>query len=454
MKRLLEVVKKDAGELRIIRDKEKIKSLFPDTLGQLYRGRKTDIQIHSDGEFSALLNYMLRLGLGLDCPASEAFSIIAQSVDDKPVGLLADTAEQVGTHTNKTLDMRIPHRQMSAWPTAKPSRIGSGDAEHGRPLYGCGQSAQSLARLFWCRDFLDARSGRPHQSALIFHLINPGFEENLAFLTDNQREMIAGAAGKHGEECLPDDPGPKQVFLPLMNQDGDIEDYLLISPVLPLSLVEEFTYAVHSFRERHRMSGNEGQFRLRTPKSFVHVGGTKPQNIGDIFSAIGGRIRGLQANLPKTGRTKTLQARVQEGFDLFCLHPKANSEAQWIDRPLNHSNQFESYTRAFQAFLLEAFRLIRVYRRQRSEATLGHKGEGAWPLPSGGKGLSALSHALLTQKSLSADDVDRFTAMLLNHIQKHAMPGTPMSETHLKIMKPEVQKTLRLWANLTECGHE
>jgi len=447
MRRLLDTGMNDAAQLMIIREKEKLKTLHRDTLGQLYLGRRTDVVVSCDDDLKALCRFMLRLGLGIDAPTESSFEAIQGPISDKSVQNLADTAIQVATHTNKTIDMRIPHRQMMAWPESSAGAISSGDAINCRPVYGCGQSAQSLARLFWSRDFIDARNGLEKRTCIILMINDPAVQECLDCLDDRQKEEILTAAERHGRAVMPDNPGPKQVFLPVMGDNGDINDYLLVSPVLPLALVEEFYDAVHTFHKRHKAKSEDQNFRLKTPDAFVHVGGTKPQNIGDLFSSLAGRIRCLEAKIPHRGGKASLAERVEKGFDLVCLSPKLNQEAQWINRSLKHKNQLKSYTGAFSCFLFESFRLIRVYRAQRSNALLGISNEQALPLPKPGTALSEMARTMLTQTRLDADDVARFTEAMMNGIQKQAMPNTPLTENHTKIMRPAIEAELRKWGN-------
>lgn len=452
MKRIIEAGAFRVPELQIIRDKEKLKAEHRDTLGQLYLGRRSEVVVESDDELRALFNYMLRLGLGLDTEAGQAFDQVTEAVEDKNVELLCDAADQAGTHTNKHLDMRIPHRQILAWPQAQKGAISSADTERSRPVYGCGQSAQSLARLFWTRDFTDARNGGQSRSCFLFLLADPAIQDCTAALSNGQKQMLAQASGSRAGERTPAHPGPKQVYLPLMGDDGDINDYLLVSPVLSLAMIEELSHGVHTFHQRHFTEAEGNRFHPRTPRSFVHVGGSKPQNIGDIFSSLGGRIRGLESNIPRGRRTASLAERVRDGFDLICLSPGVNAEAQWISRPLQHKNQNESYTKAFKSYMFEALRLIRVYRKQRNDSLAAQSTEEAWPLPAPGKGLSDLSIALLSKSTLSADEVDRFTEALISKIQKQAMPDVPVTDGHLKIMRPVIQTTLRRWTNGRAAG--
>lgn len=443
MKDLFALKDGDVSSFLILKDKEKLKTQFRDSFGSLYLGRRCDLVVESDEDFMALFYYLLRMGLGIDVRVSEAFKPVLAPLDDKAVQVLAESAHQASTHTSKTVDMRIPHRQMMAWPKPVSGAINSGDARHSRPVYGCGQSAQSMARLFWTRDFVDAREGETSRTCLLLSFRDPVIQWILdGLMTKGQKQLLNEAAEQFGGHAMPAEPGPKQVFLPMMNESGEVDDYLLVSPVFSLSMAEEFYHGVHRFYDRHQTEVGEHPFLLRKPKSQISVGGTKPQNIGDFFSTIAGRIRCLEAKPPYTRRKPSLADRAADGFNLLCLKPSLNPEAQWIARRLLHENQVSSYRRAFKAYLIEAFRLVRVYRKQRQAD------DSPWPLPKDAGGIDGLARAMLEKKQLESGEIDRFTDVLINAIQRQGMPAIKLNDLHLMVMRPEIKGMLRRWRNI------
>lgn len=449
-------IRVDASALRIIADRSEVRDRLESTLGRALYAKTGDLLIASDQELAELATYLLRLSLGQDCAVSECYSVPGETPDDQAIDDLLDLADGLLTHSVRILDPTMPSHQIVVTSPHRASGITSADAHHHRPYYWCGNAAKSLAKNFWTRDVrlnhvTDRGAGR---WAALVDLVA---EEHPAIMTvfrewpmtARQIERIVAKAKAATATKLPEAAGSKQVYLPIMDEEGAISDYILVTPIMSMAVNASLRQAVSDFYERHQGAEGEYRFRPSVEKNPLLFGGTKPMNVSDYASEMKGMHPCLSASIPKPNIDSSLVSQVRQGSSLIALSYRDNPVAGSIDRPLRHPNQADRYRRDVEAYFFEAIRPIRIYLNERMAAiSMGQANiPDRWPLPNGKTALSKMSNSLIGQVKLSSDQVAQYSLAFISGVQKQAFKKTTMSDEHIKLMKPMVEKFLRDWRN-------
>jgi hypothetical protein len=451
-------VKRDVPphELLILADRAIVKIEFKDTLAKALCAKVGDLCVHSEDEIGQVATYLLRLALEEDCQVQHCFSVPGRTPEDEAIDGLLALADGLLTHSVRVLDAKMPSHKIIARSKKRLSGITSADAHHHRNYYWCGNSAKSLKAHFWTRDIrlIHLDKNQPDRWTSLIDLVA---EENPAImdvflrwpLTAQQIAKITEKAKVATLNVLPEAPGMKQIYLPRIDDLGVVSDYLLVSPVMSIAVNASLGHAVKRFYERHRDENEKMTFRPPVASEYLLFGGTKPLNVSDYSNTVAGRHPTLSAGIPKPRMTKSLAGSVQSGSHLINLGRKANMEAASIDRPLGHPAQHRGFAKDAEAYIHEAFRVVRIYINER--IALKSSGEihfsSKMPLPKGTGGLSCLSRSLMNETKLSADQVVLFTQAFISGIQKEVFAKTTMTNDHIMLIKPLVERFLRDWRN-------
>jgi len=466
MKRIAQALqdKEAVSGLFILKDKEKVKSKFKESFGLVYSGRVTSIHVESDDELIGLTHYMLKLALGMDCQLTDALKAPKIEPDAATFTKFLKVVNSFTTHAAKTLYGSAPSRRFVARVQEQIDGITSADAKDCRPLYFSGNAADSMFKYFWTTDFV--WNGRRTCMAELIAKEDPVVMSALSEWTfkHGQVEAMVEQARFGIEKYLPDHAYRKQVLLPVYN-DNDDPEYLAVTPIPSIALADSIGKAQQRFRNRHVvMQSNGKEF---TPfyipgadkGNSLKFGGTKPQNINDFASSVGGYFPVLFSRIPRIPMAQGVSERAAKGWSLIDLSPKTNPEAIMVDRHVGHRNQIDSYSIAVNAFVEMSFMPILEYadviqeaydkgvENAKSEGKVIESGEFDLPLPKTWDGLKGLTLALLSEDRLTEAQVEKYTKAYVAGVQEFVMRYSKMTEMARSIFIEVVSQYLRNWRN-------
>lgn len=459
--------------LMIIKDRAKIKVKFKDSLSLVYSGKATSIVVESDKDLKALFNYLFRLAVNEDCTIEYMFSKPDSDVPEDNFEVFISACDYLITHSARVDDVTSPKYNFIARPKVSEYGITSFDATDSRPFYWLGNPADSMRKYFWTTDFAITDNAGGSERTCFASLIakkHPVVIEALSGLNIPEAfiERILSRASEKTRECLPDYAYKKQVLIPAFDDEGEVTDYLAITPMASLALSDSIIHALNRFRERHRTNTAEKDkderpeypFHMPTPRQFLQFGGDHPKNVSDFANSVSGFHPCLRASIPNIKMDKSIEGRVEKNYLILNLSPQSNTEANHIDVVIKFAKQEPWFARQCKAYLSEVFRPVHYYAqviqtaydqevgkaKESKEPFDGSAFEMPMPKASGRNAeLKALVLKCLTEERLNEEDIESYTQVLHSAIQKQAVKKSTHTKAQHKILNAEITSFLRSW---------
>lgn len=462
--------------LKIIKDKEKVRKHFKNSIALMTSSKATDLVVQSEKELQSIFSYLLRRALNVDATVAEAFNPVTDVITEKQISTLLSVSRDVITHSARVADVLNPIHRFVAKPSKTASGIVSSDAKTARDFYWARNAGVMPKKYFWTTDFVLKEAGKSRRTCFL-KLIGEKHGPTLKLLKalslpDGAYDSVIEHSEKMIATHLPDYAYRKQVLVPLFGDQGSIVNYLAITPMASLSLFDDLSHTVRRFRERHTVNvAEEGKkeklylpFHVPIPQKgikteYLQFGGSNAQNVSDFAGAVRGFHPCLQARVPWIRSQQDIEDSVRKGRLLLNLSETVNTEAGFLTKTMTHFKQEQAFRRHCKSYLYEATRPLYYYATVIQEAydalvaTCKEErrrfdpSEIDVPMPKTTRELHRLTRVLLEEKKLEAHQVDEFSKILRSHIEKVVLKDkkAAFSEKQGQILKEEIELLLREW---------